>query len=427
MNTLYPPLSPERNSTKPLGQARTLTPLVVVHGMIADAYRSSESALWYYLRFLDLAGTGIVEFVITEACEALEVSRMTIGRWLESGVCKGFFRAVKRSYGRATVYLAARDVIAARLGLERLGATARVPISRLQHIKLTATEIVADALQSCSHYAMREQLKAQDPRRAKFANKLDDVFVTASDSSTGATAGHVIHVGKRCAFVDEHFTVFGASQEGIAGYMGRSPHTIRRRLSNAHRTQRRKPAPLVLKRQLAQLHPELSSPAAMQDLAVAKHELRSPELSRFFSFTQSDKVKAFYALTNLYYCKDVEATSTKAGKWRYKNYVRKLQGLPPQTSSQGQASQTKAKPVREGRERSKSSAKSAPTPVSTVVETLASCVKPSSLIRTKVPALKQPAQECAHHAYQCVYGCVYGVDPNLDRDLELTDLEQKVN
>lgn len=407
MNQLYPSNTTERNNAEKVNQ-RSITPLVTVHALIADAYRSGEAALWYYLRHLDQAGEGVVSFVVKEACKVLNVSSTTIGRWLEFGGKREFFRNVIKSYGRVTVWLGARDKVAFSLGLERLGATARVPIERLQHIKLTSTEISADMLQSCSRYAMKEQLRERDPQRAKLANKLEDVFLTSSESSTGENVGHIIHVGKRCAFVDESFTAFGASQEGIARYIGRSVATVQRRLSNAYRSSRRKPTPLVLKRQLAQLDIPFSSVEGLEELRSAQHELgRDAGLDRFFAYRRGDFVRTFFALTNLYWLTDVEITSHKAAKWRYKNFVRKMQGLPLEVSEDNR----QRKAAREGREGKKPAAANFSRPISHL--------NPSSLVKSRVPILKKKQKP----ADQGVYG--FGLDSELERVEE--DLGRGVN
>ena len=285
--------------------------VVRIHSVLAEGGQGIDSrgfnaiALWYWVRSLDTEGSGKVSFRILDAEVELERSKSTIKRYLENGLALGLFRSVEVRYGRVVVYYASTKAIAIRQGLMHWGAVAEVPVSDLQNLRVVATEVQAFSLQNSSVYLAKQS--TPKGLRAKVI-KPEDVLLKASLCSAGE---NVVHVGKRCMFVEPESVLVGVSQERIAETLRRNVRTVRRRLSNSWRSQRGI-AP-ILKKQLAQTKPEFDA---------VGFELSQAGVSG------SDRYFVCKGLTwrsgcNIYY-QDVSLTSNKAAKHFYRDAVREL-------------------------------------------------------------------------------------------------------
>jgi hypothetical protein len=210
--------------------------IVRIHSLLADGARSLDSrgynaiALWYWCRATDVQGSGRITFTLAGAAKALDRSINTIKRYLASGLKLGFWRSVDRDHGRVSLYLASRDNVCIRQGLESWGVTGNVTVDRLKDIRSAATDVATAALQKSSEYLAKKGLKKRDRSRVITSDAL-----TSCLSSQRAS---VRYIGKRCLFVGENAIATGVSQKGIGAYLGRSRHTIKKRLSAGYRRDR---------------------------------------------------------------------------------------------------------------------------------------------------------------------------------------------
>lgn len=283
--------------------------VVRIHSILADGGKGLDGRgynaikLWYWVRSLDIRGSGQVDFCISQAETELGCSKLTIKRYLENGLALGLFRSVERCHGRVKLYYSSLANVCIRQGLYGWGAVAEVPVSDLKNLRVVATELQAFSLQAASVYLA----KLSVPRGLRSnVVKPEDVLQKASHCSRGA---NVVHVGKRCLFLSEDAIAVGVSQSRLAKSLGRCDRTIRRRLSNEWRASRGIPA--IFKRQLAQTKPEFDS------VGFAIAERCHNPVSKFFSC----KGRTWKGGCNVYY-PDLTLTSNKAARYFYN---RKLQ------------------------------------------------------------------------------------------------------
>lgn len=241
----------------------------------------------------------------------------TLRRHLRQAQQRGFLRSVTVRDGMVTVYYSSTAVVARLVGLRDLGAIAHVPLEKINALRYTSTEVIAQHLQSQSRHAARHALKQSGVKRPQLP-KPEEIITACENLAREKGVGFA-----RYAFVDEEFTSFGASQEGIARRSGCTIRTAQRHLSNSHRARvnakGKTELSAIAKRQLAQ-----QQPAHMADLlrlrraAGCDRELRG-ELNRLIR--RGGKV--YRVGVNLYALQYALASS----KTRRRRLIDKLDGL----------------------------------------------------------------------------------------------------
>lgn len=197
--------------------------------------------LWYYLRALDSAGSGRVDFDLQQAAKVLRVSIQTIRRWVFFGLKNGLFRSalLKGPAGSKRIFLSSAIKVARRLGASDFGICFELEVGRLHELSQTTSEAVAHHLQRSSSFAA----KKESTSRGK-------IPVFSQDILRGKRARGIVARGDRFTYLDGDLLPIGGSQEQIANFQGRHRSTVQRRLSNSRRAARGEPE--IDRTQLAQ-------------------------------------------------------------------------------------------------------------------------------------------------------------------------------
>lgn len=234
----------------------TLPPLVVIHSAIADGGLWIEkndkgqvvwhdaTKLWYYMRALDVDGSGAAVVDLATAASTLDRSIKTIRRWIDQGLKLGLLREkVKVGVGKFRIFYSSLVNVCLSQGITDMGAVARVEVERLKEIKFAATEAEAKRLQAQSEYQARRKNRH---RKVLKASKL----LNASPSARGV----ILFRGRRYTFLRPGAIAVGGSQKRIAWELSRHPSTVQRRLDRGYREKHN--VEPVRKTQLAIAKPE---------------------------------------------------------------------------------------------------------------------------------------------------------------------------
>ncbi|NER33030.1 MAG: hypothetical protein F6J93_02950 [Oscillatoria sp. SIO1A7] len=217
-------------------------------------YYGSPLALWLYARGQDSAGSGRAEFDLGEAAEILNRSKSCLRRWLKEGYDQGVFRYFKTRCDRVTIYYSSLFVLAARAGMEQLGAIAWAQVGDLppEKLRYIATEAIAIGLQRESWHAAKMlgcnphpcdpdgpldkafvRRKAKKLRDRGLLVSPDKFWATRGEGAnrTSRSPGGVLYDAGRFTCVSEKFVCYGGSQKTIAARRGLSSRTIQRHLA----------------------------------------------------------------------------------------------------------------------------------------------------------------------------------------------------
>ena len=222
------------NSTDPL-----VLP-VRTHGQLM---RFSWARLWYYLRAIDVAGSGLVALSFRQTKRHLGCSGSTLYQWLRFARDKGAIYEYRRQGDRLRIRLGGLFNVCRTLELTNWGAVAAVPLKQvLASCRELATAIATQQLQGQSRYAAQKSLSNSDRKVFQLPTALNVIGEEKTASHIpirGATKiPFLIHVGAKRAFVSKGFIPFGTSQEAIASCLGISDRTVRRHLKDLEVTSR---------------------------------------------------------------------------------------------------------------------------------------------------------------------------------------------
>ena len=230
---------------------------VRIHPRIVEK-GNAWARLWYWLRALDIEGSGHISIPLDEICTVFNIATSTVRQWLRDGVAAGAFRRWKIRAGILRSHLGSLFAVCQRLGLREAkkggrheihgdrvprigipawGAVADVPlfeILSLEKLRAAATAAIAQRLQQLSRYAAWANL----PKQARKTHKLPqpDAFFQSGEEqglSHNNALGSIpccLHIGKHRIWVSKGFIPFGASQNAIARERGMSDRTVRRHL-----------------------------------------------------------------------------------------------------------------------------------------------------------------------------------------------------
>lgn len=181
--------------------------------------------LYYLCRALDPQGSGWAEINLELAAEFLKTSIYSIRRRLSWGLNLGLFRdKLRQGVGEFKVFYCSLVKVAARLGLDDLGAITEIDLSQLRFIKFASTE--AEALQLQKRSRWRESHRKSDRRRT-----LDPNEMTTSELGYGA----ILSKYGRVTVLRRSVAAYGGSQSRVAWEQGRHPATVQRRLADGYR------------------------------------------------------------------------------------------------------------------------------------------------------------------------------------------------
>ena len=204
-----------------------------------------HARLWHVLRALDTQGRGWVCFNETAMAQLMGVSIRTIQRWINRGLATGWFRSARSHHGSLTLYLSGIRSVKIALGVDGLGAIADVELHHLGRSEAKALCTVLDAQyrQKQAYWATRKAKKGQAKKLV-----LKPWEMATSDKLPGE---------KSLVVVSNGFQIPGCSIAGLAKATEWSQSTIKRRLNNRWRLER-KIEPIQKKRVATELDdPEL--------------------------------------------------------------------------------------------------------------------------------------------------------------------------
>lgn len=235
---------------------------VVISSLLAEALPSGGE-LWWYCRGLDRAGSGRVEFSISEAAELMGVAYGTACRWFNACVQSELFQVLSRKHGKAVVRLRALAKVAHAHGVESVEGCGEVELSQLKNLRYHATDLQVAFSQRAAIFGALDGKGNLD----ELTHQLIDPVFKRSHSCNwrGAKSSAITWIGKRCVFVKPDFALSGVSQELMGETMGRAQRTISRRLSDAVRARRGLTA--VHRRQIARQDVETSKAILNQSSA----------------------------------------------------------------------------------------------------------------------------------------------------------------
>jgi hypothetical protein len=238
------------NTNVPLSE---LDPQVRIHRALLLLHPCTK--LWYFCRAIDASGEGKV-LLPQNQWQILRESKSTIYRWLREGKELGIFRRYWWAGNTLRIILGGLFKICKVSNIKSWGTAARVYLAELleKGRRALACAITTQDLQQRSHYAAIRQLNKLDKKtlRPPTVNQLLDDSQTSPKFTRGGIRG-VIGTGDSRIFVNQRFTPFGVSQQGVCDTLNSeptscsvSPRTLRRHLDQLG----------VVKRQLVQTKPE---------------------------------------------------------------------------------------------------------------------------------------------------------------------------
>lgn len=259
--------------------------------------------LWYYIRAMDLKGSGKVTLDLAQASEILDRSPQTIRRWTESGKRLNFFRSINRvGSDEFEIYYTSLAQVCLTHGITDLGAVAYVEVHELKNLKFKATEAEAQRLQDQSFYRARRE---HPNRKILFPEQ----FMSTSESATGV----ILRLGGRYVFLYAFAISYGGSQKKIAENLGRHESTVQRRLDHSYRDGH--DVPRVDKRQVAKTEPGYS-----EEFQEAYHTHGD---TNCFRPSWSYAGLTYKPSCNIY-ALDIQLTSAKAQRERVRRFIRKF-------------------------------------------------------------------------------------------------------
>ena len=245
---------PKDPTLKPNLPSLLVNPQVRVHRTLLLLHPASN--LWYLCRALDTKNQGLI-VLSPQQWGLLGKGRSTICRWLFEGKKLGFFWCYSWQGNTLKIRLGGLFKICKVSNIKSWGTAARVYLAELLEKngrRALACAITTQDLQQRSHYAAILQLNKLDKKnlRPPTVNQLLDDSQTSPKFTRGEICG-VIGTGDSRIFVNQRFTPFGVSQQGVCDTLnseptscGVSPRTLRRHLDSKG----------VVKRQLVQAKPE---------------------------------------------------------------------------------------------------------------------------------------------------------------------------
>jgi hypothetical protein len=278
-----------------------------IHSALADAAKAPIK-LWYMLRAIDIKGSGQVVFSINAAATALAVTRRTIKNYLATAPKYMFRQVQKLDKDTYRVYYGSAVRVAVNTGCTTFGSVAYATTKELVRLRVSATEITAQAAQAASKFkAYLEQKNFAGAGTARrplnpetLFDNLDQAVVDPSSSLCKGALG--FNHAHRTLFVNQGFIAYGASQQLTADRLKRSKATVQRRLKDTERVR------------LAQYHQN-----NYVEQALLKEDY-DPEAGRFIKVNSplicnnpEAQGKTFKLLCNVYYpC--YQTTSFKQGR-----------------------------------------------------------------------------------------------------------------
>jgi hypothetical protein len=206
---------------------------VTVHSQLLEcrnaiATKEGHNAikLWYLCRAIDRAGSGWADVDVKEAAKCFGLSTKTIQRYISQGKSLGFFACVQSTSVIARIYYRSLPNVCHVLDVIDIGATAIVNVEKIRLNRVLATELAAQKLQQQSKYKASKEHKAEPMGE-------ENLFDSFDNSSEGKFNG--FFRTDRFLAVSNNFATYGASQQGIAFNLGKSPETIKRRFSAKYR------------------------------------------------------------------------------------------------------------------------------------------------------------------------------------------------
>lgn len=181
--------------------------------------------VYYMCRALDLKGSGWATIDLQSAAKILQTSIYSIRRRLSWGLNLGLFREkLRQGVGEVKIFYCSLVKVAARLGLDDLGAITEIDLSQLRFIKFASTEAEALQLQKRSRWKEAHRKKG-DRRRT----------INPEDLTTSELGNGVMSKYGRVTILRRSVAAYGGSQRRVAWEQGRHPATVQRRLSDGYR------------------------------------------------------------------------------------------------------------------------------------------------------------------------------------------------
>lgn len=195
----------------------------------------SYANVWLYARFMDEPGQGRTVLNITHMADTLHLSRRTIKDYVRRCREKGYFRWISwvSSDWVEVSYTGLPKVIATKSGPGNLQA--HIGLADLKHKKAILVAAIAKSKQEQSYHNVWEGIEAPKEFRGYHMLSYDEVFGGRASVTASGGRSFVQFRTRRFTFVKAETPTFGASIPTMAKEIGRSPRTVRRRLSASYR------------------------------------------------------------------------------------------------------------------------------------------------------------------------------------------------
>ncbi|MGP1386912.1 MAG: hypothetical protein ACTS2F_25370 [Thainema sp.] len=333
---------------------KTTTPMVSISSVIGNL--RGGAAEYYLARHHDSkdaigskAGSGWAQFSLTKAAQHLNKTPATVRKNLYQGLHNGFFWNVKIKGDNVLVRYKSEARIAFEQGKEHLGSFGRIPLERLTHLSIAATEVQTEALQRSSVIAATRHTKQEDTDEKRQVTPIDKLFADSRQKQCqnwGAET-HIIYQGPRCTFVSRDFLPYGVSQERVAEHLEVSDRTVRSRLS---RLKQEAIGKQIQKTQLAVKTDD--SPrnwkTVFNALTIEGAHMSAKEMIRNYNYGKA----VFQLSTNVYNFDDIEMI--KQG-WKKKDLKKRIKEEEKAVGIDVGIVETKEKETKEAEERTNKS------------------------------------------------------------------------
>ena len=227
--------------------------------------------IWLFARWLDQSfgkGSGKVSFSIFDAGTLLNRGESTIRKYLAQASKKGLIRSFSTKNDQCTLFYTSLEKAVMEAGMTEMGPVASCPITNLEAIAITATEIEIAQLQKASFYAA---IKAEKERGTATPTMISPIDLLNPPCELPA---RVLGKSDRWLYTSEGFIPYGGSQKSVATVREVTSRTVERHLSKKYRES---PSPIknyregvapLLKGQIAQ---RITRSRSKEVLAAAKY------------------------------------------------------------------------------------------------------------------------------------------------------------
>ena len=197
----------------------------------------AASSLWHLCRTLDSQGSGKVSLTMKELCEYLNVSPSCVYKYLKSSLFNRVVSHKNKSIGCQVYSLDYKSLkqVKVEFQLENMITTSYckwADINQFMKKRITATEVIAESIQSRSRYCARNN---KDKNQKLLS--IDMMFSGEEESPVSDNTQGIKKTEYGIFYHADYYAPYGASQKTIGEVVGCTRQTVNKRLKNKPKVQ----------------------------------------------------------------------------------------------------------------------------------------------------------------------------------------------